>query len=196
MNKILNDETSLNSIGSQWSLVLHDNELQLFKNLRFIMNKLMVSRDYCPSFFAGVFHDKDLNDDGTIETPHYQCYVVFNDSYAKKTLLKIICDCFHCNVNQVGLQKVIDEARMCRYLLHRGFPLKHQYDYSELVTSDRDYYDNFFNMVDIKNQIDCISVVEHFHYDLREIILHVSNYKDYRSLIKDLIQDNRFRGRL
>lgn len=189
------DNSSLKSIGSTWSLVLHDNEVNLFKSSRYIMNRLMCSRDMCPQFFACCYHNLDLNDDKEMEAPHYQCAISFKDSYSKKTILDFICDLFHCNVNQVGLDKSVNLPRLCRYLLHRGWPNKHQYDYGDIVTNDKDTYDMYYNLTDIRDQFDCISIVEEYHYDLKSIILHVSNYKDYRTLIKDLIQDNRFKGR-
>lgn len=195
MSKEFIKQSPLTAIGSSWSLVLHENELNLFKNGRYILNKFQLSNDYCPLYFGCVCHDKDLDDEERLEPKHYQCVITFVNSYAKKTLIKVICDLFHCNENQVGLDKVVDICKMSRYLLHRGWPSKHQYDVSELVCNDIDKFMEYYNMIEIKDQLDCVSIVEHYHYDLRDIIIHVSNYSKWRTFIKDLIQDNRYKMR-
>lgn len=180
------------------SLVLNDNELHLFKSANYIVNRFMIDKDYSPIFIAVCYHDKDLDefDKSRLETPHYQCVVYFKQSLQFKTIIKLIQTYFPMvNDNQIGLEKANDLSSMARYVLHRGFYDKYQYSLSELYTNDMDLYMKYYNMILIKDQIDCITVVEQYHYDLKEIVCHVSNYQKWRSLIKDLITDNRNKGR-
>lgn len=180
-----------------FSIVLNDNELELFKSSKHILNQFMTNLDYCPQFICLCKHDKDFDDiEQRMETPHYQCLIQFKESHSFGTIIKLIQLLFPLvNENQIGLEKVADIGKMARYVLHRGWYEKYQYPLSELETNDIDTYMLYYNMVEIKSQIDCVTVVKNYNYNLESIITHVSNYHSWRSIIKDLITDNRMKGR-
>lgn len=205
MNNFDNDSLSVNDFkdenkrdkwlrqsSNQFSVVLNDSGADVFKSASHIVNKFKLAVDFAPSFIAVCKHDKDyLEDEQRLETPHYQCVIVFNDFMQFKSLLKLFHQLFPgVNDNQIGIQKVVDLGKMARYVVHRGF-LKHQYSLEELECNNFDLYMKYYNMVQIEDQIDCVTIVKQYHYNLEEIITHVSNYSKWRPLIKDLIINQR-----
>lgn len=184
----------LRKTSSAYSVVLHDSSINLFKSSRHIVNQFNTCVDCGLNFICVCYHDKDLDqeDETRLETPHYQCLIVFNDSMSISSLIKLIKSLFKgVNDNQIGIQKALNIPSMARYTLHRGFYNKYQYPLSELETNNIDLYMKYYNMIDIKDQVDCVEVCKTYHYNLEDIIIHVANYKLYRSIIKDLIQNHR-----
>lgn len=180
-----------------FSVVLNDSSIDCFKNAKFIVKQFMCCIECKPIFIAVCKHDKDFDDiNQRLETPHYQCIVVFNDSMQFKSMIKLIQNLFKgCNENQIGLEKVNSVYKMTRYVVHRGFFDKYQYSLEEMETNNIDLFMQYYNMTEIQDNNDCVVVVKQYHYNLEEIISHVSNYNKYRSIIKDLITENRFKGR-
>ena len=73
------------------SLVLNDNELNLFKSSKNIVNHFITDKDYSPIFIAVCYHNKDFDDiNQRLETPHYQCVVYFKQSLSFKTIINLI----------------------------------------------------------------------------------------------------------
>lgn len=177
-------------------LIFNDNELKLFRSSRYIYERLGFEDSLFVNFIAIQYHDKDVvKEENRVETPHYHVVLSLNKRFQFKTMLDLICDLFHCNPNQVGMQKVIDLCACTRYLCHLDNPDKYQYLPVTVVTNNHDLLDRYFNLVMIKDLQDLIGVVKHYNYSLEDIMMNISDYKKWRTPINDLIV-NHFRRRI
>lgn len=109
--------------------------------------------EYIIKYFSYVFilHDKDVFDKdvidettkevlhkvGELKKPHYHVIITFNNARSLNKVLEELC----C----VGRIKHIETCNFyayTRYLVHLDYPLKHQYDVSEIQTNIRTRVEN------------------------------------------------------
>lgn len=197
MSKEESKERFLNQRSNKFTIVLNDNELHLFKNSRFIVRQFTTEEDLCCIFIACILHDKDVDHETNhVKTPHYHVVVYFDRNYRIGSIINLIVNMFHCNENQISIDKCTSIEMQTRYLIHLDEYEndKHHYLQSDVVTNREDILDNYLTLVKIGDLKDCIKVVRQYHYDLEEIMAHISNYDTFRKYINDLI-NNHYRKR-
>lgn len=188
-------DDKLNQRSDKFSLVLNDNELELFKNARNVVNKFMLQDDITIVYIACIMHDRDKDDHGDLKTKHYHVVLQLNSVCRIGTLLNRISDIFNCNINQVSIEKCSSLCMQSRYLMHLDDFDKVPYYMTEVVTNDTEVLERYHDMVFVRDLHDLIAVVHRYHYDLEEIMVAIGNYDKWRKYINDLIINyNRKRG--
>lgn len=181
-------ERWLNQRSTDFCIVLNDNELKLFKNSRNIFNKFMCSESLSPVFIAVNYHDKDYDEEEhRLKTEHYHIALQLGKMCRIGTILKTICDLFHCNENQVSIEKCSSICMYSRYLCHLDDYDKFQYFESDVITNDKDVLSRYYSLVIVRDLHDLITVVKHYRYNLEEIMQNVAHYDKWRKYINDLI---------
>ena len=177
----------LNQRSDKFSIVLNDNELELFKNARNVVNKFMLQDDITIVYIACIMHDRDKDDNGNLKTKHYHVVLQLNSVCRIGTLLNRISDIFHCNQNQVSIEKCSSLCMQSRYLMHLDDFDKEDYDITDVVCNDYDVLKRYYNLVFVRDLHDLIVLVHNYHYDLEQIMLSIGNYDKWRKYINDLI---------
>lgn len=179
---------SLEQRSDKFTIVLNDNELNLFKGAWYIVTQLRTSEGLDIIYIACIKHDRDVdNETKHLKTVHYHVVVQLGKICRIGTLLNRICDIFHCNANQVTLDKCSSLCMQSRYLLHLDDFDKIQYFKEEVVCNDMEVFDRYYNLVIVRDLHDLIGVVRQYHYDLEQIMCNVAHYDKWRKYINDLI---------
>lgn len=189
-----NEEKFENQRGDQFTLILNDNELNLLKNARHIVNELN-NNIWTIDFIACILHDRDIDEETKFKkTNHYHLILTFNGRYRIGTIMKWLTDIFKINKNQIQIDKCTNLVMQCRYLCHLDDMDKEQYDPEDIICSDLALLKKYYNLVFIKDLSNCVQEVRRRHYDLETIMCEIANYDKYRKYINDLIV-NHFRSR-
>lgn len=183
-------EDKLNQRSDKFTIVLNDNELELFKNTRNVVNKFMLEEDMDIIYIACIKHDKDKDEKGDLKTLHYHVVMQVNKVCRIGTMLNCISNIFKCNENQITIDKCNSLCMQSRYLLHIDDFDKAKYDLFDVVTNDVDVFRRYYDMVFIRDLHDLVAVVKRYHYDLEEIMCSIGNYDKWRKYINDLIINN------
>ena len=126
------DKKKASQVGVAFSLVLNDNGANLFHDSRTIMRRLIQSKKYQINYCAVGFHDKDINEFGDKKTNHYHVVLEFDGRMRLGTCFDFIQEVFHCNDNQISLEKCSDVGAQTRYILHKDELDKYHYPSSIL----------------------------------------------------------------
>lgn len=145
--------------------------------------------------YAFIYHDRDINLDGTPKEPHIHLWI----SFINKKSLRQLIDMLHIKLDDGSEPNTLDE--ICennisaqRYLLHLDNPEKVQYDLSE-VTSYNVNLDNIFEVGSFGTswEVDALSMlvsgVDKFEIAKkygRDFIYH---YTQFKSLANDINYD-------
>lgn len=179
----------LNERSYQFSIVLNDSSAMLLKNDRFIYNKLINNDVYKINFLAVMLHDKDIDEETNhLKTIHYHIVIEFDCVLRLKTIINLVSDLFHINDNQISIEKCNSLDAQIRYLIHLDDKDKVQYLPFDIISNNDIKVGNALSMIRIRDNQDCVRIVQKFHYKYEEIIMSVVNYKSYNGLIKDLIR--------
>lgn len=182
----------LNQRSDKFTIVLNDNELNNLKSAKHILQEFKLSENIGLVYIAVIKHDRDKCDDGvSLKTLHYHVVLHLNKICRISTLLNYIMDTFHLNENQVSMDKCNSLCMQSRYLIHLDDFDKEQYYASEVECNDIDVFNRYLSLVIVRDIHDLIGVVKHYHYDLEEIMLNISNYDKWRKYINDLIINER-----
>ncbi len=77
---------------------------------------------------AYIYHDADVNDDGTIKKPHYHFMLQYGNTTTLKNIAKILG-----NIPANGyIERVVAPIGYYQYLTHENRPEKHQYSKDEI----------------------------------------------------------------
>lgn len=181
-------EKFLNQRSSKFTIILNDNELHLFKNAKNIVKQVCCNENLCVLFIASILHDSDVDDSTKhVKTSHYHLVVSFDRIYRLGTIINYLSDTFHCNKNQITIDKCSDICAQTRYLLHLDDFDKHQYDRFDIATNDIDTLNRYLNKYIVRDLHDLIGFVQRHHYDLEEIMNEIASYDRWRKYINDLI---------
>lgn len=116
------------SKGNIRYITLSDNNPEHFDSL------IRIARSY--NFYAGIIHDKDIDDDGNPKKPHL--HLVCYDKGG--TTLKAHCERFSSVLPSNFICKVIAPKGAVRYLTHIDYPSKAQYKDSDIITNNMSFY--------------------------------------------------------
>lgn len=92
-------------------------------------NFITVLSDFGEKAFV-VYHDRDINSDGTQKKPHYHVMVMCCNSRSENSIKRLVSDCGGAN----GVFKAVKTKRgYARYLCHMDNPEKVSYDPEEVM---------------------------------------------------------------
>ena len=89
-------------------------------------------------FFASIIHDKDKLDNGEPKTTH--CHIVI-ETYEKLTqlgALKEFSNALGISKDLISVDGSNNEFLLIQYLTHKNQPTKTQYDYDQIITSNKE----------------------------------------------------------
>jgi len=177
-----------NQRSDKYSLVFNDNELHLFKSATHIVKQFLLCNDLTIVYIACIMHDRDFDDEThQLKTKHFHIVLQLGQICRVGTILNRICDMFHCNENQISIEKCNSLCMQSRYLMHLDDFDKTEYFLSEVVTNDDNVLKRYYSLVIVRDLHDLISVVKRFNYDLETIMENVAHYDKWRKYINDLI---------
>lgn len=177
----------LNQRSNKFSLVLNDNELNLFKSSDHIVHKLLIEGlDIC--YIACIMHDNDCDDFGNLKTKHYHLIIVFVGNYRIGTIINLLVGMFHCNNNQISIEKCNNIASQVQYLIHLNDIDKYQYNKFDIVTNDKELTENYLKqLTNIKDSQELIRLCRVYKNPLDLLnVIGIDNYKKYRIVIQDI----------
>lgn len=178
----------LNQRSDKFTIVLNDNEVNLFKDSETIVNKLITDVDVGVSYIACIKHDRDIDEEQQqVKTIHFHVVLELDSICRVGTVLKWLCNKFYCNENQVSIDKCNSLAMQSRYLLHLDDIDKARYYETEVSTNNIFRFKDYLTLVKIKDMKDLIAKVKEYHYDIEIIMSKIVNYDKYRKYINDII---------
>lgn len=183
----------LNMRSDKFTIILNDNELKLFKSAEHILSEFVTHDAITPVYIACILHDRDKVDgQQQFKTPHYHVVVQFDKVCRIGTMINYIMDMFHCNENQITIDKCNSICMQSRYLIHADDFDKAQYFLTEVkVKSEcRDAFERYLSLVIVRDYHDLIGVVKHYNYSLEECMQNIAHYDKWRRPILDLIADH------
>lgn len=105
-----------------------------------------------------IYHDKDINADGTPKKPHYHVLMYFP---GKKAYLQLLDFAIACGAPHSGEQPVIIPVNslcaMCRYLVHRDNAEKYQYN-EEDVHCINSTFQRYIEHCEISEDLDSVVI--------------------------------------
>ena len=180
----------MNSKSELFTLVIdkHDrlNNIEITPT---ILKGYLDNEDFI-DYYAFILHDRDVNDEGEIKTPHYHIVLKCNSRYAKESIITDFAKNLKINRVCVKVKAYHDICGAVQYLVHQNDKDKFQYDRSEIVSSniaDTEVYLIGQIEIGVNNLIDiCISCKT-----LTEVysVIGLKNAKLYHWVIKDLWND-------
>ena len=179
----------LNQRSNQFSLVLNDCGANVFQNSHHIVYELVNQEDVCVIYCACIMHDKDEDEHGNLKTTHYHLVVQLNAQCRLKTFLNFIVDTFHCNENQVSIEKCSSIEMQTRYLVHLDDFDKYQYDAHDMVSNNDEFVKkcmSYFKSISCVD--DLIAICQEYKNNLLKLmsVICYENYKKYRVVIADI----------
>lgn len=186
----MNTKDKLNQLSNDFSLVLNDSGADLFHSARDIVRKLSTDETHTIEFIACILHDRDYNELGDKKTLHYHLVIKFQNRFRVGSIINYIVDKFHCNANQVQIEKCIDIGAQARYLIHLDNREKTQYRVDEVFTNNSDTYNYYLSHLRVLDERDLINIIERFH-SKKEIFLRLGfkQYSKYSRIINDLMKE-------
>lgn len=181
----------LNQRSRAFSLVLNDNELNLFKSSNNILKQIMISgTDWL--FVAVCMHDKDFdNERHCYKTKHYHLVLSFGGVHQLESVIKLMVELFKCNQNQVSCEKCNSIPMQVRYMVHLDDFDKHRYDFADIVSNRDDIVNKYLHMnIKLVDVEDLYAVMREYpHLDDLIANIGLDNYKKWRVVIQDLRRD-------
>lgn len=179
----------LSQRSNQFSLVLNDSGANVFQNSRHIVYELVNQEDVCVIYCSCIMHDRDEDEYGNLKTTHYHLVVQLNAQCRLKTFLNFIIDKFHCNENQVSIEKCSSIEMQTRYLVHLDDFDKYQYSAEDIVSNNEEFVKKCMSYIKrISCVDDLIAICQEYKNNLLKLmsVIGYENYKKYRVVIADI----------
>lgn len=136
-----------------------------------------------------ILHDKDVNDDGVLKTPHVNLVALLSKRTRLSTVMHKIADIFEVDDLAVSIETCSDYAGSLQYLIHKNDGNKFQYARDEIVSN--------IPSVDLNSILDgetdtlsydrLVDLVTHSRSKLNLIEdLGLGLYRHYRPVINDI----------
>lgn len=183
--------------GNQFNLVLNDNELNLFHSSSWLFSEI-VKRIDDVGFLALIKHENEWDEmEKRIKNAHYHIVMTlaYNRVSSLGNVLRMFVDAFHCNENQISIEKCNDVCASVRYLIHLDNIDKESYLPFDIVSNNDKLVGEYLSRIREINDIkEVIEIVHRFSFNTEQIMLHIghSNWKKWRVEFNDLIRDSRY----
>lgn len=183
--------------GNQFNLVLNDNELNLFHSSSWLFSEILKRIDDV-GFLALIKHENEWDEmEKRIKTPHYHIVMTlaYNRVSSLGNILRLFVDKFHCNENQISIEKCTDVCASVRYLIHLDNIDKESYLPFDIVSNNDALVGEYLSRIREINDIkEVIEIAHRFSFNTEQIMLHIghSNWKKWRVEFTDLKRDSRY----
>ena len=143
-------------------------------------------------FYAFILHDKDINENGELKTPHYHIIIYLTHSYAKNTVIMDFVKGMEINKCIVSC-KLGDIIESTIYITHIGQKNKYHYSTLDIETNDIHNLNNilshqcFDGLLSIDYLIEL--VIKSNSISAVYSVLGLKDAKLYHSIIYDLWRD-------
>ncbi len=143
-------------------------------------------REICESInseYAFIYHDKDINPDGTPKTPHWHINIRLKDARDFKTFANYF------GVSENNVNKIKSYPRSLQYLTHKNAPDKYQYDMSE-VTANFDISSVFAKATNKQRKEQIINDIENGNIKMYNLFNHITalEYTQYKNAINNAFE--------
>lgn len=188
---------NLKQRSNQFNLVLNDNELNLFHDSSWLFKEIL-NRISDIGFLALIKHENEWDSlEKRVKTNHYHIVMTlaYNRVSSLNNVLQMFVDAFHCNENQISIEKCNDVCASVRYLIHLDNIDKESYLPFDIYSTDDalvgEYLSRIREIHDIK---EVIKIAHQYAFNTEQIMLHIghSNWKKWRVEFQDLKRDARF----
>lgn len=182
--------TKTNAQSNKWSVIYNfqtDEKGRVIAPLdqleMLFQGALLNFLDEYPQKFAYIVHDKDVNDDGTLKTPHVHLILWSGKRKLKSALLYDLSTTLEVNPNRLTISSIKSVESNLRYLLHLDSPEKCQeYLPSDIITNQPNDVDIAltFGGAQMSGE-DLVDLIKRLKYDEREIAKYLgpSLYQRY-----------------
>lgn len=143
-------------------------------------------REICESInaeYAFIFHNRDINADGTPKTPHWHINIRLKDARDFKTFANYF------GVTENNVNKIKSYARSLQYLIHKNAPDKYQYDLSE-VTANFDILAINAKLTNKQRKEQIINDIESGNIKMYNLFNHITaiEYNQYKNAINNAFE--------
>lgn len=104
---------------------------------------------YCSRFYF-ILHDKDINEEGTLKTPHYHLIIDFGKSRKRyTTIINDLSKLLAINQNCISVERCINIVKSVRYLVHKDDLDKYQYSPNLILSNASSFLNIYLNSEDL-----------------------------------------------
>ena len=180
MNKV---SDKLKQRSNQFAMVLNDSGADIFKNSDYLFKECL-KRIPDIGFLALICHENEWDSlEKRVKTMHY--HLVFNLRYQRVSslanMLKMFVDAFHCNENQISIEKCTDMCASCRYLIHLDNVDKQPFLPFDVLCTDEKLFGEYLSRIrEITDIKEVIEIAKRYNYSTETIMLNVGkkNWKN------------------
>lgn len=168
-----------------------------------IKSVLELLREYLgkeSSAYGCILHDKDVNDDGSLKTPHIHLVAEMNSSKRLSTWLNALSTATGVGVLAISVERFTSFEGVFQYLIHKNEVEKFHYKKEDILTNiDADEVDRYLSATASGIDFDTWCNVCVTAESILEVIdrIGVTYYQKYRATILDIYQfvkTNKVRG--
>lgn len=185
----------LNCRSDKFTIVLNDSGADVFKNSAFIKTKIMCCDFLSVIFIAVIKHDKDVDEETNhVKTTHYHLVLQLDRIYRIGSMIKLLCDIFHCNENQISIDKCSSLVMQTRYLVHLDDFDKYQYRIDDIESNNFDLIGKYMYYVRSITDVESLITLVKQYKNLLELmsVIGYDNYKKYRIVISDIRRELKY----
>lgn len=160
--------------------------------------------NWCAIFcdlFAFILHDKDLDSEGVLKTPHFHLVATLKTNRKRlSTTLNDISEIIGVNSLAISIDKLVSISGGIQYLTHKNNNDKHQYNIGDICTNLSTeelllYYEDDKPTFSIDTIVNAINVCNGSRLAIMRTI-GLSYYHTYNREINDLIREYERYGHL
>lgn len=144
-------------------------------------------------FVAMIAHERDIDDKGKLKTYHIHA-VIKTTRIRKQTLLNDLRELTSLPENCIGIEKVVNERSMLRYLIHldEDSDKKPHYPPFLVDTTDEEYYNDMLIERELNLTPEKLIRIVRDEKTSARILLKIGadNYKKYKGIINDLQREH------
>lgn len=178
------------------SLISHVNGIITLKDkdaefIGLVKKYLGIILDDSASLYGFILHDKDVDDDGKIKTPHIHFVANLKKRVRVATMINRIAKACDLDTLAITIDKYQSFEGSFQYLIHQNNPNKHHYPIEDVVTNvpedDIDLIlDSTTSVLDFDSLVGACKIAN----DVLDVIedIGLSAYKSYRMVVLDVFQ--------
>ena len=141
-----------------------------------------------------ILHDRDVKENGELKTPHFHLVLWFKfKSCYKQYVIDYLSQLLNCSPEIISVEPMRDLTISLRYLTHIDDEEKYQYSDDEVKTnSSIIYYRSILgNKLTAEYLVECLKFTNFNKVLLIDTFITLQEYKQFREVIDDLINEYR-----
>lgn len=144
--------------------------------------------------FAFRVHDRDVNDDGELKTPHIHVFIKAQKRHQLKYYIYLLADALHCDENLISIKVADSDAGCIQYLVHKNNKEKYQYSIDGVYHNyNQEIFDSLMNC-EIVSTITAKELIElckeHSKLEIIQILGPIK-YNQYSKVINEIYKELR-----